>query len=123
MNIAYCARRETEASVAEELDATFYPDLSEMLGVSDFVSLHVPGGAETERMIDAKAIAAMKPGAHLINTARGPIVDEAALMLAYLSCTAGGRAIEPGSAKVSRQRRKQLLARAQEMTADIKARP
>ena len=50
-------------------------------------------------------------------------VDEAALMLAYLSRAAGWRRTEPGSAKVSRQRRKQLLARAQEMAADIKARP
>ena len=50
-------------------------------------------------------------------------VDQAALMLASLSREAGGRRTEPGSAKVSRLRRKQLLARAQEMAADIKARP
>ena len=50
-------------------------------------------------------------------------VDEAAQMLAYLSRAAGGRTTEPGSAKVSPRRRKQLLARAQETAADIKARP
>jgi hypothetical protein len=50
-------------------------------------------------------------------------VDEAAQRPAYLSRAAGGRATEPGSAKVGLQRRKQLLARAQEMAADIKARP
>ena len=50
-------------------------------------------------------------------------MNEAAQMLAYLSRAAGGRATEPGSAKVSLQRRKQLLARAQETAADIKARP
>jgi len=50
-------------------------------------------------------------------------VNEAAQMLAYLSRAAGGPATEPGSAKVSLQRRKQLLARAQETAADIKARP
>jgi lactate dehydrogenase-like 2-hydroxyacid dehydrogenase len=94
MNIAYYARRETEASVAEELDATFYPDLSELLGVSDFVSLHVPGGAETERMIDAKAIAAMKPGAHLINTARGSVVDHAALAEALRTGQLGGAGLD-----------------------------
>jgi lactate dehydrogenase-like 2-hydroxyacid dehydrogenase len=94
MNIAYYARRETEASVAEELDATFYPDLSELLGVSDFVSLHVPGGAETEGMIDAEAIAAMKPGAHLINTARGSVVDHAALAEALRTGHLGGAGLD-----------------------------
>ena len=50
-------------------------------------------------------------------------VDEAARMLASLSREAGWRRTEPGSAKVNPQRRKQLLARAQEMAAEIKARP
>jgi hypothetical protein len=50
-------------------------------------------------------------------------VAEAARMLAYLSREAGWRRTEPGSAKVNPQRRTQLLARAQEMAADIKARP
>jgi hypothetical protein len=50
-------------------------------------------------------------------------VDEAAQRLGYLSRAAGGRAIELGSAKVSLQRRNQLLARVQETAADIKARP
>ncbi|MGV3554914.1 MAG: 2-hydroxyacid dehydrogenase [Croceibacterium sp.] len=94
MNIAYYARRETEAAVAEELDATFYPDLSELLGVSDFVSLHVPGGAETERMIGAEAIAAMRPGAHLINTARGSVVDHAALAEALRTGHLGGAGLD-----------------------------
>ena len=50
-------------------------------------------------------------------------VREAALMLAYLSREGGRRRTEPGSAKVNPQRRKQLLARAREMAADIKTRP
>ena len=50
-------------------------------------------------------------------------VNEAAQMLASLSRAAGERATEPGGVKVSLQRRKQLLARAQEMAADINARP
>jgi hypothetical protein len=50
-------------------------------------------------------------------------VDEAAQTLAYLAHAAGRRATQPGSAKVSLQRRKQLLARAQETAVDIKARP
>ncbi|HSM40645.1 MAG TPA: 2-hydroxyacid dehydrogenase [Afifellaceae bacterium] len=56
--------------------------LDDLIARSDIVSLHVPLTPETERMIDAKAIAAMKPGAILINTARGGLVDNEALAAA-----------------------------------------
>lgn len=79
MKIAYYARREADAAIVRELDATFYRDLDPMLGACDFVSLHVPGGAETEGMIGALELRAMKPGSYLINTARGGVVDHEAL--------------------------------------------
>ncbi|MEO6040327.1 MAG: D-glycerate dehydrogenase [Croceibacterium sp.] len=79
MNIAYYARRECDPAVAEELGAQFYPEVTGLLAASDFVSLHVPGGADTANLIDAQAIAAMKPGSYLINTARGGILDHEAL--------------------------------------------
>ncbi|HEX6640383.1 MAG TPA: D-glycerate dehydrogenase [Thermoanaerobaculia bacterium] len=53
--------------------------LDELLATSDIVSVHVPLSRETQHLIDAAALAKMKPGAYLINTARGPIVDEEAL--------------------------------------------
>ncbi len=79
MRIAYYGRRECDPAVAAELEAEFIPQLNDLLGAADFVSLHVPGGAETANLIDAAALAAMKPGSYLINTARGGVVDHEAL--------------------------------------------
>jgi glyoxylate reductase len=53
--------------------------LDELLATSDIVSLHVPLSQETHHLIDAGALAKMKRGAYLINTARGPLIDEEAL--------------------------------------------
>ncbi len=82
MKIAYYGRREADADVVSELGAKFYPDLPALLGAADFVSLHIPGGAETNNLIGAAAIEAMKPTAYLINTARGGVVDHDALAAA-----------------------------------------
>jgi len=54
--------------------------LEELLGMADVISIHAPLTRETRGMINAKAVAAMKKGAYLINTARGPICDTAALV-------------------------------------------
>jgi len=54
--------------------------LHELLGMADVVTVHAPLTGETRAMIDASAVAAMKPGAFLLNTARGPICDTAALV-------------------------------------------
>ena len=64
-----------------ELDARLV-ELGELLERSDFVSLHCPLTADTRHIIDADMLKRMKPTAFLINTARGPVVDEAALLLA-----------------------------------------
>jgi glyoxylate reductase len=60
-------------------------ELDELLGESDFVSLHVPLTADTAHLIDARALERMKSTAILINTARGPVVDQAALYDALAS--------------------------------------
>ena len=68
--------------------------LEDLLPRCDFVTLHCPGGAETRHMINARTLALMKPGAYLINTARGTIVDQAALLDALRSQQIAGAAID-----------------------------
>jgi glyoxylate reductase len=68
----------TEQEAYPDLHATRV-DFETLLRESDFISLHTPLTEKTRHMIDAQAFARMKPGAVLINTARGPIVDQAAL--------------------------------------------
>ena len=68
--------------------------LQQLLPEVDVLSLHCPLTAETERLIDADALALMKPTALLINTARGAIVDETALADALRNGTIGGAGID-----------------------------
>lgn len=78
MEIAYHSRRPAPAEVAEELEAERLP-LEQLLARADVVSLHCPLTPETRHLIGACELAAMKPSAVLVNTARGPVVDERAL--------------------------------------------
>lgn len=75
-------------------DGVILTDLPGLLKHSDVVSLHPRVTAETRGMIDAAALAAMKPGAVLINTARGPLMDYDALTEALLSGHLGGAMLE-----------------------------
>ncbi|SHK20684.1 D-3-phosphoglycerate dehydrogenase [Roseomonas rosea] len=69
-------------------------DLAEGLAAADIVTLHLPASAATRGMVDAAFLAAMKPGAVLINTARGTLVDEAALEAALRSGQLGGAGLD-----------------------------
>jgi glyoxylate reductase len=69
-------------------------DLRRLLGEADVVSIHVPLTAETRHLIDGAALAAMQPSATLVNTARGPIVDERALVHALRAGSIAGAALD-----------------------------
>lgn len=69
-------------------------DLKDALASADYVSLHAPLSAETYGLIDAAALARMKPGAFLINTSRGALIDEAALGLALDDERIAGAALD-----------------------------
>lgn len=85
MRIAYHGRRRADAEAEARFEATYHADLAALLAASDVVSLHCPGGPATRHLINAGALARMKPTGILINTARGSVVDEAALAKALES--------------------------------------
>jgi glyoxylate reductase len=81
MKVLYASRSRASESLEQELRAS-YVDKQTLLRESDVVSLHLPLSAETRRYIGAKELALMKTTAILINVARGPVVDEKALVKA-----------------------------------------
>lgn len=94
MKILVYTRTKPSASRLEEVAATRIDSIDTLLKNSDFVSLHCPATAETRHLIDAKRLRLMKPEAYLINTARGPIVDEHALVEALYGHTIGGAGLD-----------------------------
>jgi lactate dehydrogenase-like 2-hydroxyacid dehydrogenase len=81
MTVLYASRSAAPPEVERDLHATRVP-LDELLERADFVSVHAPYGPETHHLIDATALARMKPTAILVNTARGGLVDSEALLAA-----------------------------------------
>lgn len=94
LDIRYHNRRRLPEAVEAMFGATWVEDLDSLLAESDIVTLHCPSSAETKGMIDAKRIAAMKPGAILINTARADLVDYEAMIAALESGHLGGAGLD-----------------------------
>ncbi len=80
LSIHYHNRKRLPAAIEEELNASYHASVDTLLRISDVVTLHCPHTPETQNMVNVKRIATMKPTAYLINTARGEIVDERALI-------------------------------------------
>jgi glyoxylate reductase len=93
MRVLYYARHQAQQSVERELHAE-YTELDTLLRESDYVSLHVPLTPETRHIIDGKALGLMKSTAILVNTARGPVVDEEALVQALRSRRIAGAGLD-----------------------------
>jgi glyoxylate reductase len=83
----------SEKAAAQEIGAE-ERSLDDLLKASDFISVHTPLNDETYHLIDARALALMKPTAILVNTARGGIIDPAALYAALKNGTIGGAALD-----------------------------
>lgn len=92
MKVVYVHPRRNE-KLENALSATRV-DLEELLRISDFVSLHVPLTSQTRHLIGARELALMKPTAYLINTSRGPVVNEKALVQALQSGQIAGAGLD-----------------------------
>jgi glyoxylate reductase len=81
MKVLYWGPRRKSEDEERAWGITYAP-FDELLAQSDFVSVHAPLNAQTQHLVGARELSLMKPTAFLVNTARGPIVDEAALVRA-----------------------------------------
>lgn len=90
MEVHYHNRRQAAAGDERALGAHWWPELDAMLGAVDIVSVNAPYGPDTHHLIDARRLGLMKPGALLINAARGALVDQEALIAALASGRLGG---------------------------------
>jgi len=93
MRILITKRTPPDPSVLREFGAEFVP-LYDLLSRSDVVTIHVPYTPQTRHMIDERALSIIKKGAYLINTSRGPIVDEKALLKSLQSGRLSGAALD-----------------------------
>ena len=112
LSIHYHNRRRVPAAIEEELEATYWEWLDQMLARMDIVSVNCPHTPATYHLLSARRLKLMKPEAIIVNTARGEIIDETAL----------ARLIEAG--ELARRRARRVRARARRQPAPVKlARP
>jgi len=94
MRILYHSRNAASPDVERKTRAARARSLRALAEEADILSLHVPGGPATYHLIDAELLSVMKPTAILVNTARGPVIDEAALAEALAAGRIGAAALD-----------------------------
>ncbi|WP_272913902.1 NAD(P)-dependent oxidoreductase, partial [Rhodococcus sp. BS-15] len=99
MTVKFCPRPPGDREVSENELGEFagrveHASWDEIVTTSDFLSLHVPLSDSTHHLVDATVLGAMKPSAIVINTARGPVIDEAALVTALREGTVAAAGLD-----------------------------
>ncbi|MFN5084295.1 MAG: 2-hydroxyacid dehydrogenase [Novosphingobium sp.] len=94
MEVTYHNRRPLPGAIENMLGARYEADLDKLLAEADIITLHCPASAETHRLLDARRIALLKPDAYIINTARGDLIDEDALIVALEQGKLGGAGLD-----------------------------
>lgn len=94
MAIRYHNRHRLPAALENMLSASYEPDLDALAAAADILTLHCPAGPGTDHLIDARRLALMKPAASLVNTARGRLVDEDALIAALTEGRIAGAGLD-----------------------------
>jgi len=94
MEVVYHNRHRLPQSIESMLGARYEADLELLIAESDVVTLHCPAGASTHHLINAQRLASMKSDSYLINTARGDLIDEEALIAALASGAISGAGLD-----------------------------
>jgi glyoxylate reductase len=94
LNVIYNKRQRLPASVEEELGVSFEPELDRLMARADIITLHCPLTAETDKLINAERIALMKADAYIINSSRGELIDEDALIEALQAGRIAGAGLD-----------------------------
>lgn len=94
LEITYHNRHRLPPAIENMFCARYEPDLDKLFGEADIITLHAPAGSGTHHMVNAERIAVMKPGSYLINTARGNLIDEEALIPALQSGHIAGAGLD-----------------------------
>jgi glyoxylate reductase len=94
LSIHYHNRRRVDQRTEDELEATYWDSLDQMLARVDIVSVNCPSTPATFHLLSARRIGLMKPGAYIVNTARGGIIDETALIQAIRNGAIAGAGLD-----------------------------
>jgi glyoxylate reductase len=101
LSIAYHNRHRLPAVVEAESGAEYEPDIDQLLRSCDIISIHCPHTAETEKLIDRRRFGLFAPNAYLINTARGEIIDEVAMLEALEQGRLAGAGLDVFASELS----------------------